>query len=72
MMTFYFPSCRTFRKDPQTYDGYVTLAILEKLFKKHGLQLGDFCVDEIRSKYEIDHDQAGHALLVRLRAFICP
>jgi len=53
---------RTFRKDPQTHDGFVTLAILEKLFKKHGLQLADAVVDEIRRTYEVDPDQSAIAL----------
>lgn len=58
-------SNRTFRKDPQTLDGFVTLSILEKLFKKHGLPLSEICCDEIREAYAVDSNQAAPILQVQ-------
>jgi hypothetical protein len=57
---------RTFRKDPQTLHGYVTLAILEKLFRKHGNALSDTCIEQIRDLYAVGLDEAAPILKVRL------
>jgi hypothetical protein len=59
---------RTFRKDPQTLHGYVTLAILEKLFRKHGNVLSDTCVEQIKDLYAVGLDEAAPILKVRVRA----
>lgn len=55
---------RTFRKDPQTHHGYVTLAIMEKLFKKHGSPLPPDCAEQLRSNYAIDAATAAPILKV--------
>lgn len=55
---------RTFRKDPQTLNGFITLSILEKLFKKHGLPLSEMCCDEIRDTYAVDSNRAAPILQV--------
>jgi len=51
---------RTLRKDQQTIDGFVTLSILEKLFKKHGLPLSAEVVDQIRRSFSADRTHAHH------------
>jgi hypothetical protein len=58
--------CRTFRKDPQTLHGYVTLAIMEKLFKKHGSPLPSQCLDVMRQGFSVDAITAAPVLKVRL------
>lgn len=56
---------RTFRKDQQTLHGFVTLAILEKLFKKHGSPVPTTCLENIRQGYAVDSDKAAPVLKVR-------
>jgi hypothetical protein len=56
--------CRTFRKDPQTLHGYVTLAIMEKLFKKHGSPLPAQCLDVMRQGFSVDAITAAPVLKV--------
>jgi hypothetical protein len=56
--------CRTFRKDPQTLHGYVTLAIMEKLFKKHGSPLPSQCLDVMRQGFSVDAITAAPVLKV--------
>jgi hypothetical protein len=55
---------RTFRKDPQTLHGYVTLAIMEKLFKKHGSPLPAQCLDVMRQGFSVDAITAAPVLKV--------
>ena len=57
-------SCRTFRKDQQTFQGFVTLSIMEKLFKKHGLPLSEACFEEMREHYAVEGAEAAPALKV--------
>mmetsp|Transcript_10981 Transcript_10981/g.17895 ORF Transcript_10981/g.17895 Transcript_10981/m.17895 type:complete len:906 (+) Transcript_10981:76-2793(+) len=57
---------RTLRKDPQTIDGFLTLAILEKLFKKHGLILKENILAEIKELYSVDKKK-NEALLKQLQ-----
>lgn len=65
---------RTFRKDPQTMHGYVTLAIMEKLFKKHGSPLPAECIEHMKAGYAVDADTAAPVLKVgsaSLPTFYC-
>ena len=49
---------RTLRKDPNTVSGYLTLSILDKLFRKHGYLLADEILDELYLRYRVEDDVA--------------
>jgi hypothetical protein len=60
--------CRTLRKDPQTFKGFVTLSIMEKLFRKHGMVLGDESLQQIRELYSVKNKDHQDVLKVGVTA----
>ena len=53
---------RTFRKDRRTFKGKVTLAVLVKVFQKHGYEITDEVAAEISARYRLEPAQAAKIL----------